>query len=94
MSIFLPSTSDKHTQTDHKTPTNHWPKKFHKSRCERLTERAKDLLDLGAVDLLAAVLVEDFEAFDVVLFAAGIGGDSLRLRQNWVEIRERDPLGT
>jgi len=59
-----------------------------------LSERAKNLFDLGAVDLLGAVLVEDFEAFDVVLFAAGIGGDSLRLRQNWVEIRERDPLGT
>ena len=45
----------------------------------RLTERAKDLLDLGAVDLLAAVLVEDFEAFNIVLFASGVGGDSLGL---------------
>merc|ERR1711915_1101764 len=53
-------------------------------------ERAKDLLDLGAVDLLAAVLVEDFEAFNVVLFASGVSGDSLRLLQNRVEIGEID----
>merc|ERR1719283_366802 len=59
-----------------------------------LSERAKDLLDLSAVDLLAAVLVEDFEAFNVVLFASGVGGDSLRLRQNWVEVGKGDPLGT
>merc|ERR1712042_307896 len=57
-------------------------------------ERAKDLLGLGAVDLLAAVLVEDLEAFNVVLFASGVSGDSLRLLQNWVEVGEGDPLGT
>merc|ERR550534_1234143 len=55
-----------------------------------LSERAKDLLDLGAVDLLAAVLVEDFEALNVVLFASSVSGDSLRLLQNWVEIGEID----
>merc|ERR1712228_24499 len=59
-----------------------------------LSERAKDLLDLGAVDLLAAVLVEDFEAFNVVLFASGVSGDSLRLLQDRVEIGKGDPLGT
>ena len=58
-----------------------------------LTERAKDLLDLSAVDFAAAVLVEDLEAFDVVLLASGVGGDALRLLQNWVEIGELDPLG-
>merc|ERR550534_1428283 len=59
-----------------------------------LSERAKDLLDLGAVDLLAAVLVEDFEALNVVLFASGVSGDSLRLLQDRVEIGKGDPLGT
>merc|ERR1719245_1004425 len=59
-----------------------------------LSERAKDLLDLSAVDLLAAVLVEDFEAFNVVLFASGVSGDSLRLLQDRVEVCKGDPLGT
>merc|ERR550534_2975032 len=59
-----------------------------------LSERAKDLLDLGAVDLLAAVLVKDFEAFNVVLFASGVSGDSLRLLQDRVEIGKGDPLST
>merc|ERR1711915_362861 len=59
-----------------------------------LSERAEDLLDLGAVDLAAAVLVEDLETLDVVLLAAGVGGDSLRLLQDRVEVGELDSLST
>ena len=104
MIFFLPITLTMHTQPAHilridsthteDTLTYHLSKIYHVGHCERRTERAKDLLDLGAVDLLAAVLVEDFEAFNVVLFASSVSGDSLRLLQNWVEVGKGDPLGT
>merc|ERR1719187_373883 len=57
------------------------------------SERAKDLLDLSAVDLAAAVFVEDLKAFNVVFFAAGVASDALRLLQDGVEVGELDPLG-
>ncbi len=52
------------------------------------------MLDLSAVDLAAAVLVEDLKALDVILLAARVGGDALRLLQDRVEISELDAAGT
>merc|ERR1719259_280529 len=57
---------------------------------ELLTQGAENVLDLGKGDLAAAVLVEDLQALNVILLAAGGGGVGLDGGEDGAEVGEGD----
>merc|ERR1719423_7158 len=59
---------------------------------ELLTQGAENVLDLGKGDLAAAVLVEDLQALNVILLAAGGGGVGLDGGEDGAEVGEGDAL--
>merc|ERR1719394_1060219 len=61
-------------------------------RNELLAERGEDVEDLRKGDLASAVLVEDLQAFNVVLLASGGGGVGLGGGEDGEEVGEGDSL--
>jgi len=59
---------------------------------ELLAEGGEDVEDLGKGDLASAVLVEDLQAFNVVLLASGGGGVGLGGGEDGEEVGEGDSL--
>jgi len=59
---------------------------------ELLTERAEDVLDLREGDLAGTLLVEDLQAFNVVLLDSGGGGVGLDGGEDGLEVGESDSL--
>jgi len=59
---------------------------------ELLTERAEDVLDLRERDLAGTLLVEDLQAFNVVLLDSGGGGVGLDGGEDGLEVGEGDSL--
>jgi len=57
-----------------------------------LTERGEDVEDLSKGDLASAVLVEDLQALNVILLAAGGGGVGLGGGQDGEEVGESNAL--
>merc|ERR1711872_235875 len=59
---------------------------------ELLAQGREDVLDLGEGDFAGAVLVEDLQAFNVVLLDSGSGGIGLDGGEDGAEVGEGDSL--